>query len=113
KNLIKLIKNIEFKYENIEKNLNLTNGLIMSEAIMMNLTRKGLGRQEAHELVRECAMKVYESNNKINFRDVLFSDEKIRKFLSDNEIRQALNPKNYIGIAVKKVDEICEILKKQ
>lgn len=108
---IKLIKNLEFKYENIDRNLNLTNGLIMSEAVMINLTKKGLGRQEAHELVRECAMKVYESNNKINFGDVLLSDEKIRKFLSDDEIGHALNPKNYIGIAVKKVDEICEILR--
>ncbi|PIN67330.1 MAG: adenylosuccinate lyase [Candidatus Altarchaeum sp. CG12_big_fil_rev_8_21_14_0_65_33_22] len=117
---IKLIKNLEFRSENIDRNLNLTNGMIMSECLMINLTKKGLGRQEAHELVRECAMRVYESRSKgdvnkgnINFRDVLLSDKKIRKFLTEDEIRQALNPKNYIGLAVKKVEEICEILRKQ
>ncbi len=110
---INLIKNLEFKYENIERNLNLTNGLIMSENLMINLTKKGLGRQEAHKLIRECAMKVYESNNKLNFRNVLLSDERIRKFLSEEEIESALNPKNYIGLAVKKVEEICEILKQK
>lgn len=111
---VKLIKNIEFNYENIDRNLNFTNGLIMSESVMINLTKKGgVGRQEAHELVRECAMKVYESGGKMNFEDALRSNEKIRKFLSDDEILHILNPKNYVGIAVKKVDEICKILKEK
>jgi len=113
-----LVKNLEFRPENINRNLNLTNGLIMSEHLMINLTKKGLGRQEAHELIRECAMMIYESGIKdklnkcnINFRDVLLSNEKIIKFLTEDEIIQTLNPKNYIGIAVKKVEEICKILR--
>lgn len=117
---IKLVKELEFNYDNIDRNLNLTNGLIMSEAVMINLTKKGVGRQEAHEVVRGCAMKVYESGSKgktsktnLNFKDVLLSDEQIKKFLNEDEILEVLKPKNYIGIAVRKVEEICKILKEK
>ena len=57
---IRLFSNLVFKPENIEKNLNLSNGLIMAERVMAELTRKGMGKQTAYSLVRKCSLEAYD-----------------------------------------------------
>jgi len=105
---IDLIKNLEFNYENIERNLNLTK-TIMAENLMVILTKKGMPRQEAHECIRKCAMESYNKNK--DFKEILIKNKKVMKFLNEKEISEALNPKNYIGTAIKQVEMICENLK--
>ena len=39
------------------QNLSLTQGRAMSESVMMALTKKGVNRQEAHELLRQLTIK--------------------------------------------------------
>jgi len=93
--------------ERMRKNLELTQGRIMSEAVMMALTRKGMSRQEAHELLRKLSLKS-ETENK-PFKNVLLGDETVRKFLSEKEIEEALNPENYLGTAVRQVEWAVEL----
>ncbi|RLI37384.1 adenylosuccinate lyase, partial [Candidatus Bathyarchaeota archaeon] len=61
-----ILEGMEVDEERMLRNLNLTGGLIMSEAVMLALTRKGMNRQEAHELVRRLAIK--SRSEKIPFR---------------------------------------------
>ena len=49
---IKLMNNLVFYDENIERNLNFTNGLIMAERLMAELTRAGMGKQTAYGIVK-------------------------------------------------------------
>ncbi|MBN2518143.1 MAG: adenylosuccinate lyase, partial [Candidatus Altiarchaeota archaeon] len=106
---IKVLSNLVFKYENIEKNLNMSKGLIMAENVMVKLVDKGMGRQEAHELARKCAMEVYDTGK--DFYSVLSSNKEIKKYLSDTELKAALKPENYIGTAVEQVDRVIRELK--
>lgn len=46
----KLMSNLVFYDENIERNLNLPNGLIMAEILITELTRAGMSKQTAYEL---------------------------------------------------------------
>jgi len=108
---IDLLKNLEFNYENIKRNLNLTGGLELSEAVMIELTKKGVGRQEAHELVRKCAMECYET--KKNFFTVLVESKEIGRFLSEAEIRRIMNPENYIGTAIEQVEQLVKKLRSE
>ena len=50
-----ILSNMEFDQQNIKKNLEMTRGLIMTEHVMSGLVKRGMGRQEAHEFLRNCS----------------------------------------------------------
>jgi adenylosuccinate lyase len=81
----------------------------MSEAVMMALTKKGVSRQVAHELLRKLAIKS-EMNGK-PFREVLLVDKTVMKHLNMREIDMALKPENYLGTAKEQVDKTVELTK--
>jgi len=97
-----IVANLHVDEERMLKNLELTQGRAMSEAVMIALTRKGVNRQEAHEYLRKLAIK--SEMEKRHFKDVLLQDKIIREKLSGKEIDEALNPKNYLGTAVNQVE---------
>ena len=101
---LKLFKNLIFKPENIERNLNLSNGLIMAERVMAELTRKGVGRQTAYALVRVCSMDAYEKG--LGLKEVISSSKEITKYLSEDEIEEIMDPHTYIGSAVQIVENV-------
>ncbi|MHA1836243.1 MAG: adenylosuccinate lyase [Candidatus Odinarchaeia archaeon] len=100
--LLMILKNLKLDSDSIERNLNLTKGLIMAEKIMIELVKKGIGRQGAHEILRRCAMRAW--SEKIPFKNVLLSEERIVKLTSEAEMDEWLNPINYIGTAVEQVE---------
>ena len=106
---ITVLENLRFLPENIEKNLNILNGLNMGEAIMIELTLRGVGRQEAHEIVRSAAMKSVEEN--VHFKDALLSDKELAAVLTGDDIENLVNPYKYIGTAVEQVDNLNQKLK--
>ncbi|MCE5305050.1 adenylosuccinate lyase [bacterium] len=72
--------------ENINRNLNLTNGLIFSQKILLALAKKGMPRQEAYELVQKSAMKSWEE--KSSFKQNLLQNEELLKYLTTDEIEK-------------------------
>ncbi|OYT33135.1 adenylosuccinate lyase [Thermococci archaeon] len=103
KNMKKVLLGLEFFPENIKKNLYLTKNLIMAEPLMLKLTEKGMGRQEAHELVRRLAMKAFEENR--DLLEVLSESKEAREYLTDDDLA-SLKPENYIGMAPQIVDNV-------
>jgi len=97
-----IVANLRVDKQRMLQNMELTQGRAMSEAVMMALTRKGVDRQEAHELLRQLTVK--SEHEKRNFREVLFADKFVRSKLSEREIDAALNPKNYLGTAVEQAE---------
>jgi len=103
KNMKRVLLGLEFFPENIKKNLYLTKNLIMAEPLMLKLTEKGMGRQEAHELVRRLAMKAFEENR--DLLEVLSESKEAREYLTDDDLA-SLKPENYIGMAPQIVDNV-------
>ncbi len=101
---IGLLENLVFDYGNIERNLHMSQGRIMAESVMVVLVNKGMGRQEAHELVRKCAMKSFEK--KIPLKEVLVKNSNVVKYITADELDLALDPEKYTGTAVKQVDSV-------
>ena len=97
-----VLRNLEFDYENIERNLNLTKGLILAERIMIELTRKGMNRQDAHELMRKLSMKARKGGKSL--KNILLKEKRITKYLSEEEIATLMDPHTYIGTAKEQVD---------
>ncbi len=100
--MIRVLSNLEVDEEKMRKNIDITEGRAMAEAVMITLTRKGMDRQKAHELLRRLAIKSVSERKP--FKEILVNDEKIRSLLTEKEIDYALNPRNYLGTAVKQVE---------
>jgi adenylosuccinate lyase len=94
-----VVANLRVDERRMLQNLGLTQGRAMSEAVMMALTKKGVDRQEAHELLRR--LTIQSAAEKKDFKVVLLQDKFVCGKLSEAEIDAALNPKNYLGTAVK------------
>src|SRR5450759_4451893 len=94
-----IVANLRVDSERMLENLSLTQGRAMSEAVMMSLTKKGVNRQEAHELLRK--LTIQSALEKKDFKKVLLEDKFVSSKLTEKEIDHALNPKNYLGTAVK------------
>lgn len=88
--------------KNIRRNLELTGGMIMSERVMMALVARGMGRQEAHELLRRAAGEALASGQP--FREVLLGDRRVGAFLGAAGLDRCFRPENYIGTAVSQVE---------
>ncbi len=107
---IKLFSKLDFYDENIERNLNASNGLVMAERFMSQLTQKGMGRQSAYALVRRCAMDAYAENT--GLREMVSKQEEILKYMSQEEIDEILDPHTYLGSSDKFVDNVIEYAQK-
>lgn len=100
--MINIVTNLRVDKQRMLRNINLTQGRAMSEAVMMALTRKGVDRQAAHELLRK--LSLISELEKKPFKNVLLEDNFVTSKLSEKEINEALNPKNYLGTAVKQAE---------
>jgi adenylosuccinate lyase len=96
-----IIANLRVDEKRMLKNMELTQGRAMSEAVMIALTKKGVSRQEAHELLRKLTIKSEAENR--HFKEILLEDKVVRSKLSEKEIAEALKPKNYLGTAKEQV----------
>jgi len=106
-----VLKKLEVDEERMLRNMELTQGRMMSEAVMLALTRKGMGRQKAHELVRKLAMK--SDVEKRLFKMVLLEDNAVRDMFSEKEIDKVLDPRNYLGTTVKQIELAVEKTKQE
>jgi len=100
--MIWVLSNLEVDEEKMRKNIDITEGRAMSEAVMIALTKKGMNRQEAHELLRQLTIK--SATEKKSFREILANDETIKRLLTEKEIDYALDPRNYLGTTVEQIE---------
>lgn len=101
-----IVANLRVDKERMLQNLMLTQGRAMSESVMMALTKKGMNRQDAHELLRE--LTIISAVEKTDFKQILMKDKPISSLLSEKEIDAALNPRNYLGTAVKQAEKFAK-----
>jgi adenylosuccinate lyase len=104
-----VFKNLAVYPENMERNLDLARGTIMAESVMIALVEKGIGRDDAYKIVRECSLEANENN--VNFGEILENNETVTNALSSEELKEALDPKNYLGSSEQIVDNIVQRLK--
>jgi adenylosuccinate lyase len=79
-----IVDNIVIYEENIKRNLNLTNGLIFSQTVLLKLIEKKMKRETAYKIVQDVAMKCW--REKISFFELLKNDTEVKKYLTDKEL---------------------------
>ncbi|EGK8096933.1 adenylosuccinate lyase [Campylobacter lari] len=96
---------LEVKKDKMLKNLDTLNGFVLAERVMFALSDH-YGKQHAHEIVYENAMRGIENHK--TFKEVLFEDERVSKVLSEKDIDTLMDATTYVGYAPKLVDEFLE-----
>jgi adenylosuccinate lyase len=98
----KIIDKLLVYPENMQKNLNKTNGLVFSQEVLLALTKRGMKREDAYRIVQEQAMKVWENGS--DFKDLISRSDDVRKLLSQADLDELFDPKR----SLKHIDYIFE-----
>lgn len=93
KKMCYLIENLIVYPENMQKNMNISNGLFFSQRILLSLVKKGLSRESAYKLVQRNALKVWEEGGA--FIDYIESDAEILENLTKQEIDDCFDIRNF------------------
>jgi len=95
-----IISNLNVYPERMKENLNKTKGLIFSQKIMLELTKKGLSREEAYRMVQRISMQVWQGQTE--FKELLLEDQEVIKYLTRSEIEGCFDYQTYL----KNIDSI-------
>lgn len=95
-----IMKELKVYPENMRRNLELTQGLVFSQRVLLALIDKGLSRQQAYQMVQRNAMKAWEQRT--SFLNLLKADTEVTEHLSASEL-EALFDYSYF---VRHVDTI-------
>ncbi|MFW0767135.1 adenylosuccinate lyase family protein [Trabulsiella odontotermitis] len=85
------------------RNLDMTKGLIVAEAVMMGLAPY-IGRQDAHDVVYDACRVVNEKGGRL--ADVLNAMPGVSSRLDPQLIERLTDPANYLGMAPQMVDQV-------
>ena len=75
--------------QRMRENLDRSGGLFFSEAIMLELVGKGLGRQTAYEMVQRNAMRAFAGEGR--FEQLLSADAEVGRYLTAEEISRCFD----------------------
>lgn len=98
-----ILSELEVNTVQMRKNLDIQGSLPYSERIMFKLG-KVIGKQTAHELVYQAAMKAIENHD--DFISLLYQEPTVSTHFSKETIQSWIVPENNIGESLAKVDDV-------
>ena len=102
--LANILKNMNVYPKKMLSNLNLTKGLIFSQGVMLELTKKGFSRERAYKVVQKHSANA--RNKNISLLDSLKSDKKIYGYFDDTKLKKIFDLNYYtrkIGLIFNRV----------
>ncbi|MCJ7561563.1 MAG: adenylosuccinate lyase [Thermoplasmata archaeon] len=106
--MTKMYAGLVVNKEQMQRNLARAGSVIMAESVILALVGKGMGRQDAHELIRKCSMESQRACE--DFKSYLMANKDVAGLLSEADIDAALNPRAYLGTTGQTVDHILKIV---
>ena len=98
-----ILDGLEVDAAKMRANIDLTNGLVMSEAVMMGLGRH-IGREYAHDLVYDICREAIRLNRPL--LDLLAGHPEINRHLDRAALARLCDPANYLGQSGVMVDRV-------
>jgi 3-carboxy-cis,cis-muconate cycloisomerase len=98
-----ILTGLEVDEKRMRANLDLTNGLVVSEAVMMGLA-PFLGREYAHDLVYDICRETIAKNRSL--LDLLAENAEISRHLDRKALAKLCDPANYLGQSGVMVDRV-------
>ena len=100
---IRLLNELEVNKDVMRKNLNITNGLILSQRVTYFLAEI-IGKDTAESMIHDIAMKAITEN--ISLSDAIKNDKIASQYFTDQDLKNLLDPETYIGLAIEQVEII-------
>ena len=97
---IAVVEGLQIDPAKMTANLEITNGLILAEAVAMALAEK-LGKMKAHQLVEEASARAVRERK--HLREILAADSRVTAHVSPAELDRLLDPRGYTGQAERLV----------
>ncbi|MGE5269410.1 MAG: hypothetical protein ACM3JG_07020 [Thiohalocapsa sp.] len=104
--LVEVLRGLQLDPERMRRNLDLGGGLIVAEAVMLDLG-KVIGRQHAHDVVYDAAMAAAEARKPAgrSFGALLAADPRVTAHLDAGQIAALLDPTAYTGLCAEMARE--------
>jgi len=103
-----LVEGLQVNEKKMRENLDITHGLIMSEAVMMGLGAK-MGRNRAHDVVYDICREVVKTGRPL--LELLEENKEISKHADGKMLEKLVDPTNYLGVAGEMVDRVLKMRK--
>jgi len=103
KQSIAVVEGLEVDPAAMRRNIDMTQGLVMSEAVMMGLG-KYIGREYAHDLVYDLCRESLQKQ--VPLIDLLAAHPQINAHVDRAELQAMLDPANYLGQSGLMVDRV-------
>ncbi len=95
-----VMKGLQVYPERMKENLEITQGLIFSQRVMLALIEKGLSREKAYKMVQRNSLKAWKE--RVSFLDLLLKDEDVSKQLKKSELKAIFD----YGYFLRYTDEV-------
>jgi adenylosuccinate lyase len=102
--MAKVFEELRVFPERMQENMDRAHGLMMAESVMIALTEKGIGRQDAHEMAREASMHAIAKH--VHYSKALAAHKGIAKALGAKGIATATDPSKYVGPVDAIIDQV-------
>ena len=96
--LVEVLRGLKLDSGRMRRNLDLGGGLIMAEAVMLDLGTK-IGRQHAHDVVYDAAQAAFVEGHA--FAELLAADPRVTAHLDARQIAALLDPTAYTGLCAE------------
>jgi adenylosuccinate lyase len=105
--LTRLVANWEVDVAQMRTNLDLTNGAIFSQSVLLVLVEAGMSRDVAYRLVQEAARRARETN--ASLREVLGAMPEVSEVLDAKALANAFDVQRVLRHAGRAVDALSDI----
>jgi len=100
-----VLQGMQVNAENMQRNLECTQGLIMAEAVMMALAPH-VGRLQAHHLVEDACKTAVEKG--VHLKVVMCELDQVKAYFSAAQISEIFKPASYLGNIQDQIDAVLQ-----
>ena len=100
-----VLQGMQVNTQNMQRNLEYTQGLIMAEAVMMALAPH-IGRLQAHHLVEDACKTAVAKG--VHLRDVIAELDQVKNLFSVAQISEIFKPASYLGNIQDQIDAVLQ-----
>ena len=104
-----VISGLEIHEDAVKRNLDLLQGVNLAESVMLELTRRGMPRQDAHEIIRRASLQALDERRPL--AEILSAVPAVAELLPAEEIAGFFTAESYLGLSVEQTESLIQRLR--